>query len=361
MSKTVLITGAFGQAGVPTVAQFATDGWQVVATAHRRTTKRLPSGVTVVPLDLADRTQIERVVSEIKPDVIVHLAAVIPPQTYRDAAQARTVNVDATAALVRSAEAQLHPPRFVHASSAAVYGPRNPHHQTDRLTTDTPARPYEHYGVQKLEAEHIVRSSSLEWVVMRLGSIVSIDPAAQPLTADLLYFGSALPSDARLHTVDARDVASAFVAAATADVARETLLIGGDDSHLLRSGEYVQSTTAARGLTGFPIGRPGNPDSDTDWYATGDWLDVTRAQQALGFQHHSWPDILAEVRAQTGWKYYPTRLVAPLARVILKHRAAYRDAPGQYADVWWAIRAKLGEPASPDAAAGPHAIPREMN
>ena len=58
--------------------------------------------------------------------------------------------------------------------------PRNPHHQTELLCADAPARPFEHYGRQKQEAEEIVRSSNLAWVVLRLGSV---DPAAMPFSA----------------------------------------------------------------------------------------------------------------------------------------------------------------------------------
>ncbi len=72
-------------------------------------------------------------------------------------------------------------------------------------------------------------------------------------------------------------------------------------------------------------------------------MDVTRAQEALSFQHHSWPDLLADLRSAVGWKYYPTRLVAPLARLALKRRGVYRNWPGQYADVWGAIRNRFGE------------------
>jgi hypothetical protein len=55
--------------------------------------------------------------------------------------------------------------------------------------------------------------------------------------------------------------------------------------------------------------------------------------------------MLAEIRAQAGWKRYPMRLVAPLARQFSKRQAAYREAPGQYADVWPALRARFGETA----------------
>jgi hypothetical protein len=76
-------------------------------------------------------------------------------------------------------------------------------------------------------------------------------------------------------------------------------------------------------------------------------MDTTRAQEALDFQHHSWPDMLAELNAQVGWKRYPGRLIAPIVREVMKRRSAYWNAPGIYADPWGAIRAKLGEP-TPD-------------
>jgi nucleoside-diphosphate-sugar epimerase len=343
MSGTVLITGGSGLVGSPTVAQFAAAGWNVVATAHR-TTVDSPPGVTIRKTDLTDRADVERAVSEVSPDVIAHVAAVIPPQIYRDPAMGRKVNVDATRTLVSAAEAQPRPPRFVHASSGGLVGPRNPYRVTDRVTKDTAVRPVEIYGSQKLEAEEIVRASGLEWVVLRIGSVISVEPGAMPFTADSLYFGGAIPTDQRCHTVDNRDVATAFVAAATADVVSEILLIGGDDTHLLRQSDVVPSMAAARGLVGYPLGRPGDPDDDDSWFSHTDWMDTTRTQQALSFQNHSWPDMLAEMRANTGWTYYPTRLLAPLAGLALKRQAVYREPPGRYADVWGAIQARFGEP-----------------
>jgi nucleoside-diphosphate-sugar epimerase len=346
MSGTVLVTGAFGLVGSATVRRFAADGWRVVATAHRQADDALPPGVDTRWVDLTDTGQVDRLVSEVSPAALIHLAAVIPPLIYRDTKLARRVNVDATAAVLRAADAQPNPPRFVHASSGAVYGARNPHRHPERVGVDTPLRPCDLYGGHKLEAEELVRSSSLEWVVLRLGGVLSVDPSAMPFTSDTLYFGNALPTDGRVHSIDTRDVATAFAAATQADVAGEILLVAGDDSHLLRQGEIPPAMAAARGMVGVtPEGRPGNPDNDDDWYPEGDWMDVTRAQQLLKFQHHSWPDMLAEMRAQTGWKRYPMRLAAPLARQFLKRQAVYRNTPGQYADVWGALRARFGETA----------------
>ncbi|MBW0019026.1 MAG: NAD(P)-dependent oxidoreductase [Mycobacterium sp.] len=346
MSETVLITGAFGLVGPETVRRFAADGWHVVAAAHHNANERWPAVVETRRADLTEPAQVEWLVSEVKPTVIVHLAAVIPPLVYRDAKLARKVNVDATAALVRAAESQPDPPRFLHASSAAVYGGRNPYRYSERLGVDTPLRPCELYSGHKVEAEQLVRASGLAWVVLRLGGVLSVDPSAMPFSSDIVYFGSAVPTDCRVHCVDTRDVATAFATAARADVVGEILLIAGDESLQLRQGEIGSAMAAAQGMVGLlPQGRPGNPNgSDADWYLN-DWMDVAHAQRLLNFHQHSWPDMLAEMRARAGWKRYPMRLAAPVAHQFMKRHGAYRNMPGEYADVWTALRARFGETA----------------
>lgn len=349
MSEKVLVTGGFGLVGSQTVRRLVADGHCVVAAdlgtaAQRKAAAALPAGAEAHWADLTDPSQVDRLLTETSPAAIVHLAALIPPLIYRRPALGRRVNVDATVTLSRAAQSRPHPVRFIQASSNAVYGARNPHRHHELLRPDSPMNPADLYGAHKAEAEQHLRASDLEWVILRLGGVISVEPDAMPFGVDALFFESALPADGRIHTVDVRDVARAFAGAVTADVVGETLLIAGDGSHLLRQGEVGKALAAARGLGNvLPGGRPGDPDSDDDWFVT-DWMDTGRSQQVLRFQRHAWPDMLAEMRAAAGWRRYPMRLISPLARRFLKSRAAYRDAPGRYADPWGAIRARLGEP-----------------
>lgn len=332
MTDAVLVTGAAGLVGTATVRHLAAEGRHVVGTDL----------TTAKPADLTDPQQVDRLINDVSPAAIIHLAAVIPPLCYANPQLAWKVNVDATRNLVNSAAAQKNPPRFIQASSIAVYGPRNPYRTNEVLTTETPLNPYDIYGQHKAEAEMIVRESPLDWVILRLGGVLSADIGSLPRNPDMIYFGSVLPSDGRLQTIDVRDVAHAFAAATTAGVVGRTLLIGGDDSHRLEQGEIAAATAAAMGLAGgVPPGRPGDPDNDDGWFAT-DWMDTATAQALLHHQHHSWPQMLEQMSRSIGWKRYPLRLVAPLAREFLKRQSAYYRQPGTYADPWDAVRRKWG-------------------
>jgi nucleoside-diphosphate-sugar epimerase len=348
MADAVLVTGAFGLVGSSTVKRLAADGRRVVATdldipANRKAADKLPSGVEVRYADLTDPAAIDALIAGVAPSAVIHLAAIIPPFIYTRLGLAEKVNVGATASLLDAAAKQPNPPRFVQASSIAVYGSRNPHTDLDLLSADTPVNPADVYGAHKAAGEKLVRASSLDWVILRLGGVLTVDPGSL-LKLDNLYFEQLLPIDGRLQTVDVRDVARAFAAATTADAVGETLLIGGDDSHRLVQGDVAPAMAAAMGLVGgLPIGLKGNPSVDDDWFNT-DWMDTTRAQEVLGYQQLSWPDMLVETANKAGFKRHLLRVAAPLTRAIFTRRAPYYGRTEPYADPWGAIAAKWADP-----------------
>lgn len=361
--RTVLVTGALGLVGSAVIDELVAEGCRVVATdletpSNRKKARRLQRSrrIEIRWADLTEVGAADALVTSVTPGAIVHLAAVIPPLCYARRSLARAVNVDATVSLVRAASSASPPPRFVLASSVAVYGPRNPHRRSDLLTATTPVGPCDLYGAHKVEAERAVTTSGLDWVILRLGGVMT--PAPRPEAGlDMVYFEGLLPTDGRLQTVDVRDVARAFARSTSTDATNEVFLVGGDASHRVVQGAVGSAMAGALGLSGvLPSGRPGDPDSDRDWFST-DWMDTGRAQEVLSFQGHSLPDLFDEAGSKVGWLRWPLRAVSPIARGYLRARSPYRHQAGQFADPWGAIRRKWGDPSPEEPAPdGPRAL-----
>lgn len=345
----VLVTGALGNVGRHTVRALLGQRRRVVATdlrtpATESAARGLPDGVEVRWADLTDADEVEALVADTEPLAVVHLAALIPPGIYAAPELARRVNVDGTRHLVAAMESLMarreRNCRLVHASSVAVNGPRNPR-TSGLLTGATPMRPVDLYGATKAEAEQVVRGSTLDWTVLRLGAVIFPDLAlaADPAAS---YLEAMLPVDGRVQTVDGRDVAFALAAAVGADCSGRTLLIGGDASHRMTQGELMHSLTATVGLPfAVPAGRPGDPDDDDAWFCT-DWMDTAEAQRVLAFQRHTWRDTRQAVALHAGLRrYLRWPMIAPV-RAYLTLRSPRRGLGGRYAPMWRGLEARWG-------------------
>ena len=101
--------------------------------------------------DLADSAVIERVVTR-DTGSIFHLAAVVSGEAEADFDKGMRVNFDATRRLLERCRTLDAPPKFVFASSLAVYGGPLP----DPVPDDAPLTPQASYGAQKVMAEYLV-------------------------------------------------------------------------------------------------------------------------------------------------------------------------------------------------------------
>jgi nucleoside-diphosphate-sugar epimerase len=355
---TVLVTGAFGQVGSRCAEILLQRGHTVIATdletpastavANGLANAGHPGVLRTVYADLLDPDAVGRLLTECAPTAIVHLAAIFSPTSYRNPKLARRVNVGGTATLVQAAATLPSPPTVLLASSASVYGSRNPYRYPELITPQTPVNPIDQYGEDKVLAEEVITDSGLPYAMLRLAGVISPD-AAGTMNSDYLVLMRATPGDNRLHTVDARDVGLAFangVERAKA-IAGKVLLIGGDESHLHTHRDVEDDMVAAMGLgrLGPTASLPGDPDDDRGWSFTG-WYDTTESQALLDFQEHRWSETVDWVAGeQSGLLRNVLGLTGPLIRPAMRLALAAqrrREGRGRYADPWTFLAGKYG-------------------
>ncbi|MFW2389204.1 MAG: NAD-dependent epimerase/dehydratase family protein [Polyangiales bacterium] len=158
----VLITGASGFIGSRLRDELLAAGSDVVAI--RRPGSPPSEAGRSVQADYGKTGDLERLMTEERPDYVLHVAGVTKGSSYEDF---RSGNVTPTQNLLAALRAG-HPAvkRFVLVSSLTSYGPSAtsaPHRE------ENPPRPIEHYGRSKLEAERIVEEEAAEvpWTILR--------------------------------------------------------------------------------------------------------------------------------------------------------------------------------------------------
>lgn len=166
----VLVTGAAGFVGRHVVQALVARGDDVVAMDSFA--MEVPGKVKAVAGDIGDHAVRTRALAG-GVDAIVHLATVAGGAAETDPDAAKQINVDATYDLLVEAGAGHARPRFVYASSIAVFGEPLPSHVDDY----TPLAPKMIYGGHKAMMELAVamftRRGAIEGVSLRLPGILA--------------------------------------------------------------------------------------------------------------------------------------------------------------------------------------------
>lgn len=267
------------------VRRAARDAGHTVLTAGRSAgwTARLD-----LAADPADR--VGSLLAAAAPDVLVNCAGA----TSGDAAGLAAANITAVHTLVTALLVTRWPggapPRLVHIGSAAEYGGGDAHIP---VTEDAPVRPAGPYGATKLGGTRLVqlaRTAGLDAVVLRVFNVVGAGSPRDTLpggaTAQLrgLPDGGSLrlgPLDAVRDFVDARDVADAVLAAATAPVlAHDLVNIGSGVARPARALVRELLMTASLDVT---VQEDAAGSARSGWL---DWqqADIARAAADLGWQ-----------------------------------------------------------------------------
>jgi len=158
----VVITGGAGFLGTRLARSILARGRLIDASGIERGLRKLvlidvaPASVSdprveVVTGDLADSALVERAITS-DTDSIFHLAAVVSGQAEAEFDTGMHVNLDATRVLLERCRRLARPPKFVFASSLAVFGGALP----DPVRDDSPITPQTSYGAQKAMGELMV-------------------------------------------------------------------------------------------------------------------------------------------------------------------------------------------------------------
>ena len=168
----VVVTGAAGFLGNRLAQNLAKRGAQVVL-CDQMEPPVVPAGGRALVGPLED-TLNDAITGDTR--AVVHLAAVVSSGAERDFDLGYRVNVDGLRATLEACRARCaQPPKFVFASSLAVFG------ATDAANDETPTTPLNSYGAQKAIGELLVNDYSRKGFVdgrsIRLPTI-SIRPGA---------------------------------------------------------------------------------------------------------------------------------------------------------------------------------------
>ncbi len=235
---------------------------------------------TIVPGDILDPAPVREAAAGA--DWAFHLAAILPPASEMDRERTFRVNVGGTRGLISACGATRSSPRVVLASSVSVYGGRSG--SSELVGPATPIHPDDWYGESKAQAEEVVATSGLPFVILRISGIAVpafLDPPEPwPFTPEQ-----------RIELLAQADLVEAMACLTGLEQALgRTLLMAGGPTWQVTGRDYVARWGEAMDIPLEEMRfqeRPG-------WIH---WYDTTESQALLGYQRTSLDLFLEQLRA----------------------------------------------------------------
>ena len=167
------ITGNMGQAVFAALNDTKVDEIRLLVRSPKRFKKLLKSNkalrdrITVIPGSMTDRAAIKQLID--KANIVINMAAVIPPRSDQNPQAAIACNQKGTDILVSEIESfKQDQPALIHVSTVALYGNRTGAHPFGRVGDPLLVSPLDVYSATKLRGEfRVLESSIAKWAVLR--------------------------------------------------------------------------------------------------------------------------------------------------------------------------------------------------
>jgi dTDP-4-dehydrorhamnose reductase len=160
--KKILVTGSNGLLGQKLVYKLKDRAdVELIATARGENRLMDQSGYEFRSMDICDQRNVDEVIDQVKPDFIIHTAAMTQVDDCElDHDACDKANVDAVQYIVNAAERNnCH---LIHISTDFIFnGEEGPYDE------EGVADPLSYYGNAKWKGELIVQNSSLKWAILR--------------------------------------------------------------------------------------------------------------------------------------------------------------------------------------------------
>lgn len=316
--KKVLLTGAFGIVGMEVLEWLIKRNYDIrifdiETSTNKEKSEKYKDRAEIMWGDIRNKKKVDEAVRDI--DVIIHLAAIIPPLADKKPDLASEVNVGGVKNIIDAIHQLPNriKPKLIYTSSVSIYGDRRTNPYIKKEDPPNP-NPEDYYAQQKLEAERLIQQTPLDWTIFRLTYIVS----PHKLEMDPIMFE--IPLDTKFEICHAEDVALALVNAIECEeVWGKTLLIAGGKKCRTSYKNYLK-----RMFDIFGIGFDGFPEeafSHDKFHCA--YMETDTSQQLLKYQNHTIEEYYKEVEQAIGYRYYFYKVFSGIAKYYLLKKSEY--------------------------------------
>jgi len=318
--KKILLTGASGTVGFAILKKLMTEldiyKIRVFARGSKKNRKLFKPFFNEIELVWGNILDFEKCKEAlIKQDLIIHAAALIPPQAYKDEDYTYEVNVNGTRNIINAAKALKIKPKIIYTSSIVVYGDRV---DSPIISKKDELKPNDIYGKTKVQAEKIIKNSGLKYIIFRLSYVATVNT----LRFDPVLFR--MPLETFIEIIHPEDIALAIVNSINKeDLWNDVYNLGGGEDCRIIFRHYLNDILEILG-----IGKDYLPEK---YFAEGGFncgyiSNNEYLQNILDYQKYSLEDFYQEVKEWIGIKRYFARV---FRWFIKKYLLSLRDSESE--------------------------------